>query len=480
MLALVDGEPRRLSLKKALTTYLDHRQVVITRRSQYELARAQARAHILEGLLTALDHLDEVIDTIRRSRYVRTARTNLQRKFKLTEAQAQAILDMPLKRLAALERKNIEEEYKEKKKLIKHLEGLLRSPKKIRAAIREELLDLKERYGDPRRTQVADFGKEQLTAADLIPDEPVWIGVSRGGLVGRTPDDGSAPPRVLSRPADAPVALLGASTRDTLYLFTADGRATALPAHQLPEGIAWEDEGTHYADLTPLSRRDTVVAALALPPEIPQEGQEWYLFLTTRQGVVKRVTLEDLPGVSIEAFTVMGVDEEDALGWAAWTQGDDQVVLLSAAGQAIRFAETEVRAMGLPAGGVMGIKLQSEADAVVGMTVVQPRSDLFVVTSDGNAKRTPLSEYSTQGRYGQGVITIRLGDEQTRLAGGCVLQADDPVIMVTERGAAKTIRARNAPRTGRATQGEEIIALRDNDVVVDAFLPRVPIEIETD
>jgi DNA gyrase subunit A len=480
MLALVDGEPRRLSLKKALTTYLDHRQVVITRRSQYELARAQARAHILEGLLTALDHLDEVIDTIRRSRYVRTARTNLQRKFKLTEAQAQAILDMPLKRLAALERKNIEEEYKEKKKLIKHLEGLLRSPKKIRAAIREELLDLKERYGDPRRTQVADFGKEQLTAADLIPDEPVWIGVSRGGLVGRTPDDGSAPPRVLSRPADAPVALLGASTRDTLYLFTADGRATALPAHQLPEGTAWEGEGTHYADLTPLSRRDTVVAALALPPEIPQEGQEWYLFLTTRQGVVKRVTLEDLPGVSIEAFTVMGVDEEDALGWAAWTQGDDQVVLLSAAGQAIRFAETEVRAMGLPAGGVMGIKLQSEADAVVGMTVVQPRSDLFVVTSDGNAKRTPLSEYSTQGRYGQGVITIRLGDEQTRLAGGCVLQADDPVIMVTERGAAKTIRARNAPRTGRATQGDEIIALRDNDVVVDAFLPRVPIEIETD
>jgi DNA gyrase subunit A len=480
MLALVDGEPRRLSLKKALMTYLDHRQVVITRRSQYELAKAKARAHILEGLLVALDQLDEVIDTIRRSRYVRTARTNLERKFKLSEAQAQAILDMPLKRLAALERKNIEEEYKEKKKLIDHLEGLLRSPQKIRAAIREELLLMKEQYGDPRRTQVADFGKEQLTAADLIPDEPVWIGVSRGGLVGRTPDDGSAPPRVLSRPEDAPVALLGASTRDTLYLFTADGQAATLPAHQLPEGVAWEGQGTHYADLTPLSRRDTVVAALALPPEVSREEREWYLFLTTRQGVVKRVALEDLPGVSIEAFTVMGVDEEDALGWAVWTHGDGEVLLLSAAGQAIRFEEAEVRAMGLPAGGVMGIKLQDEEDGVVGMAVVQPRSDLFVVTSDGNAKRTPLSEYSTQGRYGRGLITIRFSGEHARLGGGCVLQADDPVIMVTERGAAKTIRAHNAPRMGRATQGDEIIALRENDVVVDAFIPRAPIEIETD
>ena len=470
LLALVDGEPRLLTLKKALLIYLEHRQVIVTRRSQYELARARERAHILEGLLTALDHLDEVIATIRRSRTTGSAHTNLCRKFKLSQAQAQAVLDMPLKRLAALERRKIQDEYKEKERLIKYLEGLLRSPKKIRAVVRDELVTVKQRYADARRTQVLDAGKVQLTTTDLIPNEPVWVALSRSGLVARLPDEGQ-PPRVPSRPQDAPVALLAASTSDTLYLFTASGGAATFPIHQLPEGVAWDGAGAHYADLTPLTRRDTVVAALPLPTP-PPEG---YLFLTTRQGVVKRVALADLPGVSSERFVVIGVGEGDLLGWAAMTTGDDQVLLVTSAGQAIRFQEQEVRLMGLPAGGVMGVKMTAAEDHVVALAVARARSDLFVIASDGKAKRTPLSEYPTQGRYGRGVITARLTTASVNLVAACVLQARDPVVLITKKGAAKTIRARNAPRMGRATPGQEIIALRKQDLVVDAFVPLPPL-----
>ena len=468
MLALVDGEPRLLTLKKALLTYLEHRQVIITRRSQYELARARERAHILEGLLTALDNLDEVIATIRRSRTTGSARANLRRKFKLSQVQAQAILDMPLKRLAALERRRIQDEYKEKKRLIKHLERLLRSPKRIRDVVHDDLVAIKKRYADARRTQVLDAGKVQLTAADLIPDEPVWVAVSRGGLMARTPVEG-APPRVPSRPQDAPVALLAASTRDTLYLFAANGRAATFHVHQLPEGVAWEGAGTHYADLTPLTRRDTVVAALALPPY--RGGRGGYLFLATRQGIVKRVALADLPGVSGEPFAVVGVEDGDTLGWAAVTTGEDQVLLVTAAGRAIRFKEETVRPMGLPAGGMLGVKLGGKGDRTVGLAVVRPRSDLLVVAEDGRAKRTPLSEYPTQGRYGQGVITARFATPGVSLAGADVVQSGDPVVLITKRGAAKTIRARSAPRMGRQAQGKPVIALRGQDTVVDAFTP---------
>jgi len=473
MLALVDGEPRLLTLKKALLTYLEHRQVIITRRSQHELARARERAHILEGLLTALDHLDEVIVTIRRSRTTDSARANLRRKFKLSQAQAQAVLDMPLKRLAALERRKIQDEYKEKERLIRHFQSLLRSPKKIRGVVHDELLTIKERYADARRTQVLDAGRVQLTAADLIPDEPVWVAVSRSGLVARMLDEGTLP-RVPSRPQDAPVALLAASTQDTLYLFAADGGAAAFPIHQLPEGVAWEGEGTHYTDLTPLTRRDTIVTALALPTPPPAGTRllRSYLFLATRQGVVKRVALADLPGVSSEPFVVIGVEEGDALGWAAVTTGKDQVLLVTAAGRAIRFQEQDVRPMGLPAGGVMGVKLGSKKeDCVVALAVVRARSDLFVIASDGRAKRTPLSEYPTQGRHGQGVITARFAAPGMSLAGADVVQSGDPVILVTEKGAAKTIHARSAPRMGRQAQGKSVIALRKRDTVTDAFKP---------
>ena len=468
LLALVNGEPRLLTLKKALLIYLEHRQEIVTRRSRYELERAKERAHILEGLLVALSNLDEVIAIIRRSRTTETARANLRQRFKLTEIQANAILDMPLKRLAALERKKIEEEYKEKQQQIRHLTALLKSPAKIRGAVREEILAVKRAYADPRRTQVVGAEARGVTAEELLPDLPVWVAISREGLVARWPDGGEPPhPKSTDRPL---LAMAGASTRDTLYVFTADGRAAAYPVHQLPEGAAWEGAGTHLADLTPLTRRQQVVAALALPPGLT----EGFLFLATRNGVVKRVALGDLPGVSAEPCTLIGLVPGDALIGATLTGGRDEVMLVTRAGQAIRFKEEEVRPMGLPASGVMGVKLSGPEDRVVALAVVRSRSDLLTVAEDGKAKRSPLSEFPTQGRHGQGVIAARFAAPGTGLAGAAVVQAGDPILLVTEKGGVKALRARAAPRLARTTQGEKIISLRKGDRVTALvrFLPR--------
>ncbi len=475
LLALVDGEPRLLTLKRALLLYLEHRREIIVRRSRYDLERAKERARILKGLLVALDNLDEVISIIRRSRTTDTAHKNLRRRFKLTAAQATAILDMPLKRLASLERRRLDEEYKEKRRQVRHLTALLKSPAKIRGVIREELLAVKEKYADPRRTQIVGAGAAVLTAEDLVPDLPVWVAITRDGRVARVAGEGK-PPRIPSRVKEPPLALLAASTRDTLYVFAADGRAAAYPVHRLPEGVAWEGAGAHLADLTPLTRRQQVVAALTLPP-----SPSGYLFLATRSGAVKRVGLEDMPGVSTETFPVIGVAKGDAMGWAAVTGGDDEVMLVTRAGHAIRFRERDVRPMGLPAGGVMGVKLSAAEDRVVALAVVRPRSDLLVVAEDGRAKRAPLSDYPTKGRRGKGVVTARFAVHGVGLAGASVVQADSPVVLATEKGAAKTIRARSAPRMGRSAQGKQVIALRKGDRVSDVFspTPRFVPEIES-
>jgi DNA gyrase subunit A len=465
LLALVDGEPRLLTLKKALLIYLEHRQVIVTRRSQFELARAKERAHILEGLLTALDRLDEVIDTIRRSRTAESAKSNLTRKFALSDVQAQAILDMPLRRLAALERRKIQREYREKVRLTKHLERLLASPGKIRSVAREELLQLKDRYADARRTLIVDTASATLATENLVPDAPTWVAISQLGTISRSEHTGK-PPRVTARAKEAPLVLLPANTRDTIYLFTAEGKGVAVPCHQLPEGQAWRGEGVHYAEITPLRRDDVPAAALARPVGADQG----FLVLATRQGVVKRVTVEELPGVSSEPFVVMNVPKGDALCGALWTNDGDELLLVTSAGKAIRFRADEVRPMGLPAGGVRGVKLSGKKDSVVSLAKARAKSDLLVISDDGQAKRSPIGEYPTQGRYGQGVITIRLARPTSSLAGACIVQSGDSVIMVTKRGSAKTISTRSIAKLGRSTQGNQVVSLRKGNRVV-ALIP---------
>lgn len=464
MLALVDDEPRLLPLKQALRVYLEHRFVVVRRRSEYDLARAKERAHILEGYLIALDNLDEIIDTIRRSRTVETAHVNLRKAFKLSDEQAQAILNMPLRRLAALERRKIEDEYKEKQNLIKYLERLLKSEKLIRDVIKEELLDVKRRYADPRRTLiVTEAVGEAVTLTQLLPDEQVWVTLTADGLVSRA--FGDEQPRVTTSVKDPPRAMLLAGTSETLYVFTADGSAATVAVHQLPQVNDFQ-EGVHFSSVTPLGEEQEIVAALSLPVGVG----EGYLCLASVGGMVKRIALTDLPGLTARPFQVMGLSG-DALGWAAWTRGNAELVLVSAEGNAIRFSEDDIRPMGLPAAGVKGIKLGGRHDRVVGMAVVEPRASLWVITDTGIAKSSPLEDYPLQGRYGQGVITIKFSDKQSILAAAAVGTMDDNLVVVTSKGKPKYMRFGLAPRAGRNTKGESVVALGPNEVVEYVVVP---------
>ncbi|WP_374686665.1 DNA gyrase subunit A [Promineifilum sp.] len=466
LLALVNNEPRILTLKQALRVYLEHRLEVIRRRSAYDLEKARQRAHILEGLLKALDHLDEVIALIRRSRTADTAKTNLMEQFKLSEAQAQAILDMQLRRLAALERKKVQDEYKEKLALIKELEKLLAHPDLMRRQIRTELLEINERFGDKRRTQIVQTVEGGvLTSAGLLPDEQVWIMVGEKGTIGRTST--ATLPSIARKPVEQPAALLKASTRDTLYLITAAGRAVGLPVHRVPEAEEM-GRGTLYSEFTALRREGHLAAALVLPSDGPREG---YLFLTTLAGVVKRVRLEDLPGVTTEPFAVMNVAEDDALGWARVTSGEQEILLVTSSGQAIRFSEDSVRPMGLPAAGVMGIKLDSEEDGIVGMDVVTPGGFLWSITENGLAKATPLEDYPLQNRYGQGVINLRLPKGATEVVAAAVLTRGVNLIVTTSGGVTKKIGLSDTTIGGRSVRPQPALTLAAKSRVSGVVLP---------
>jgi len=460
MLALVKGEPRLLPLKRALQHYIEHRLEIIARRSRYELDRAKERAHILEGLLKALANLDEVIATIRRSRDVDRARANLRRKFKFSQVQAQAILDMPLRRLAALERKKLEQEYKEKQKLIKYLQGLLRSPRKMLALVKEELLELKEKYGDARRTQIVEREKGELTARDLLPEEEVLISITRGGVIKREPAAGKRRIAPKGQGKNATRFLLLANTRDNLAFFTAGGQACLLPVHQIPD-VAQRRASTPVTGLWPLGRKKlTAVAAL---PGGETGEEEGYLVLATRGGKIKRITLADFVNAAAKgAITAMGVDHSDELRWARLTQGDQEIILVTKNGQAIRFSEKDVRPMGLAAAGVMAIKLAG-GDQIVAMDLVQPRAQLLVAMTRGYAKRTPLADFPVQKRYGSGVVAVNLSSRVGEVAAAKVAYAKDKVAFVSAKGTLRGLTVQSVARMSRSTQGKAAIQLKDGD-----------------
>jgi DNA gyrase subunit A len=445
MLALVDGEPRLLPLKRVLVHYLNHRQEIITRRSRYLLEKAKLRAHILEGLLRALDFIDEVIDTIRRSRTADTARANLMKRFRLTEIQAQAILDMPLRRLAGLERRKIADEYQQKLREIKYLESLLRSPTKIRKVIREDLLALKEKYGDVRRTRIVDREMGHHTARDLVEVEDVLVTLWQDGQLCRT----AKAPRVSSKAV--PVAQVWGNTRDDVVFFTASGQAVMIPLHQLPA-----DQDTPVSSLTGLDRSETLVSALVLPH--PPEGKEppkTYLTLVSQGGRIKRVTLEDLATASRGAVTAMKVEEGDRLAWVEETHGQDEILLVTRQGKAIRFSEEDVRPMGLSAAGVLAIRLGKD-DAVVGMGIARDGAFAVLFTEQGYAKRTAIKSFPTQKRYGGGVQATKLTSRTGRLAVAVVADERDDVVLTTAKGRVTKLPAKAIHSQGRATSGYKI------------------------
>jgi len=465
MLALVEGEPRMLSLKQALRVYVEHRLEVIRRRTEFDLRKAKERAHILEGYLVALKNLDEVIALIRRAPDVPTARARLMKKFKLSEIQAQAILDMRLRRLAALERKKIELEYRELKKIIRDLEALLKSPKKMRALVMEELLKVKEAYGDRRRTQIISLdgeGKKQvlLTSADLLPEKTVWVGVTRDGIVSRTRD--TKPPRPSGK--EAPNWLVKVSTSDTLYLVSEKGKAAAVAVHTLPEAEKLSD-GIVWHKVSPLKPKDKLAAVFALPARRSELSEESYILTVTRGGMVKKSAVGELPGPSAQAFNLVRVNDGDVLGWIVLTDGKKDILLATASGMGIRFGEDDVRPMGLVAAGVNGVKL-GVGDLVVGAEILPQKGTIFVITSEGNGKRITAQDFPTQGRYGKGVILWKLPNGE-RLAGLAVGKDTLNITLHLLRAAAKSARLDEAPLRKRSTaRGKLVQDVKLGDAII--------------
>jgi len=405
LLALVNGEPHMLSLKQALRVYLEHRIEVVRRRSEYDLAKAKARAHILEGLRVALNNLDEVISLIRKAADVDSARTGLMKRFKLTEIQANAILEMQLRRLAALERKKIELEYKEVADLIADLESLLRSPKRLRLVVGDELKTMKTAYSDRRRTQIIALkeGAEMrnlLTTTDIMPSQSVWVGVTADGLIGRTLGD--TLPRWSGH--EAPKFILSTTTHQTLYLAASDGRAAAISVQSLPEVESFS-EGIPLRKASPFEQEMKLVQLVAAPARL-DEGEEHYILTASQTGLVKKSSMRDLPGPSTQLFTLAKVNAGDEIGWALITDGKSDLLLATRRGMIIRFNEEDVRPMGLVAAGVNGIKL-AVGDRVIGTARVLPVFDLLLVGQDGKAWRLPTAQIPVQGRYGQGAIACK-------------------------------------------------------------------------
>jgi len=465
LLALVDGEPRMLSLKQALRVYLEHRQTVIRRRGEYDLAHAKQRQHILQGLLVALKNLDKVISLIRNAPDVDTARVRLVKRFKLTEIQANAILEMQLRRLAALERRKIETEYKETVVLIKELEGLLRSPRKMRGVAAKELLRVKDAYGDRRRTQIVSLkgGKQRktlLTPTDLLPEQEVWIGITRDGTVACTRDE------KMPRPSgnEAPRWLVKVSTHDTLYLVAENGQAAAVGVHTIPQ-VDKLSEGTTWHKVSPLKQTDQLAAVFALPARKGEIPEEMYVLTVSKGGMVKKSLASELPGPSAQTFILVRINEGDTLGWVMLTGGKADILLATAQGLAIRFSEEHVRPMGLVAAGVNGIKL-GVGDTVIGADVLPQDGEVFLITSDGKAKRVEQKEFPTQGRYGKGVIAWELTGQQ-RLAGMALGKGNAVVTLHLVKAAAKSTRLDAAPlRRRSAARGQAVVDVKPGDALV--------------
>lgn len=474
MLALVNEEPQLLSLKEALRHYLEHRRDVLIRRTRHGLEKAQRRAHILEGLMIALDHLDAVIETIRQSPDVGTARERLMNRFTLTEAQAEAILDMPLRRLAALERQKIEDEYAELSEHIEHLQDLLDSPHKILQLIKDELIELKETYDDERRTTIVR-GDAALEEEDLIAEEEVLISITERGYIKRAPMDAFRTQRrggrgvigVETGEEDEALHFFPAHTLDSVLFFSDRGQVYQKRAYEIPSA-GRRAEGDLLAGLITLDGNEQVTAALA----VSNFEEKGYLTMFTRQGRVKRTPLREFEDVRPSGLIAIKLEGDDKLGWVRRTGGDQELIVVTEQGQALRFSEEDVTTVSRYAKGVLAIKLEP-GDRVVSACVVEPGADLLTVTTQGYSKRTPLSEFRLQRRYGKGVFCFK--GEQSRagiLTAARVVHPDDEVAFITTGGITLRTRAEEISQFGRLTRGVKVMDLRDGDEIASMTVLR--------
>ncbi len=466
MLALVDGQPRLLSLKRALQIYIAHRHEVITRRSQFDLDKARARAHILEGLRIALANLDAVIQTIRESPNADEARIRLMDRFHLTEVQAQAILDMQLRRLAALERQKIEDEYQAVMATIAYLADLLANPRKMLGLIRDDLSMLQEKFGDERRTQITADQAEELSLEDLVADEEVLIALTQRGYIKRVASKayraqkrgGRGVTGMQTREEDVVDTIFATRTLHHILFFSDKGKVYHVRAYEVPEADR-AARGVPLVNLINLAENEKITAALAVREFTPNS----FCTMCTIKGRIKRVNMTEFEAVRPSGIIAISLEQGDMLGWVHATHGTQDVIIVSARGRALRFRESKARAMGRTAGGVSAIRLRPD-DYVASLDVVVPRGELLVVTEKGYGKRTSLEQYPIKGRNTGGVRTIADRYEETGpIVAARVVMPEDEITLITAGGIALRTAVENVRVAGRATLGVHVISLDDGD-----------------
>ncbi len=467
LLALVNGRPQTLPLKEALQHFIDFRREVVVRRATYDLAQAESRAHLLEGFAIALDHLDEVISIIRGADDTGAARTALITRFELSERQANAILEMRLRSLTAMERQRVLDELAEVRAKIEELKALLASDEKIREVVVEELAEIREQYGDERRTELA-AAVEGLTTEDLIVEEDMVVTVSHHGYIKRNAlteyraqhRGGKGVKGMEAREEDFVERLFIASTHAYILFFTTRGRAHWLKVHELPQ-LGRAARGKSLANVLQLADGERVRATLP----VRAFDEEAYVLLCTRKGVIKKTRLDAYSNPRRGGIIAITLDDDDELIAACRTNGHHEVIIATSDGKSIRFPEEQVRAMGRAAGGVRGMMLR-EGDRVVGMEILSPVATVLTVTERGYGKRTPLEDYRVQRRGGMGIITIRTSARNGPVVSVAQVVDDDEVMLITDGG--KVLRARVAgiSTMGRATQGVRIMNLADDEKIV--------------
>ncbi len=470
MLALVNGRPRVLSMREMLKYYVEHRRVVVIRRTQYELKRAEDRAHILEGLRIAIDSLDKVIKIIRESKNVETARNALMEKFELSKIQAQAILDMRLHQLTALERKALEEEYLGLIKTIAQLKGLLADAKKILAVIKEELKEVKEKYGDKRRTQITAAAQE-MEIEDLIAQEDVIVTFSHAGYVKRLPADtyraqkrgGRGITGMTTKEEDFVEQLFATDTHAHLLLFTTRGRAYGVRVYEIPES-GRASRGKAVVNLVALNPDEKITSAIPVKSLDPEHTKNESLVLCTRNGQIKRTALSEFDAIRKSGIIAIGLDEGDILVDAKLADDKREILIGTKTGMCIRFPSDQVRLMGRGAGGVRGIRLD-KGDQVVGMEITTPghKETLVTACEFGHGKRTELSEYRDQNRGGGGVITIKTSERNGPVVGIKLVTNDDDLMLMTEKGMTVRVHTKDLSVIGRNTQGYRLVRLEEGD-----------------
>ncbi|MEL7568634.1 MAG: DNA gyrase subunit A, partial [Dehalobacterium sp.] len=466
-IALVDGQPKVLNLKQVLSYYLDHQKDVIVRRTRFDLAKAEARAHIVEGLKIALDHIDAVISTIRESRSIEIARERLMERFGLSEKQAQAILEMRFRALTGLERQKLDEEYKELIKLIAYLTDVLKNEKLVLHIIREEILAIKEKYHDPRRTQIvrddSDFNEE-----DLIAEEDMVITITNNGYIKRLNTNtyrsqkrgGRGISAMATKEEDFVEHLFITTTHHYLMVFTNKGKVYRLKVHEIPEASRTA-KGTALVNLLYLSGEETVKTVIP----VKEYSDELFLFMATRKGIVKKSVLSEYDSARKDGLIAIHLDDNDELISVKLTDGTQEIIIGTKNGKAIVFPEEEVRSQGRTTRGVKGIDLGAD-DLVVGMDSVTEGGELMVISEQGFGKRTKLEEYSRQSRGGKGSLTMKITSKTGHLVEIKVVKPGDELMIITKEGIIIRIDAADTPLLGRNTQGVTLMRLHQNDTVV--------------